>query len=357
MRTMRTISLLLLLLWSVPARAQQPPDCVIRMVATGTGRSAVTSTQGDNRLPGCYNWALSVTATGFSGISVELDDAQDSGGIPSTWNAFQGSLLNGATQPVTSTTSTLLAMTGYFPWMSVNVNSVTGAGSITITAYGWRYWGTSLNNSSSSGVTGSCSTANADAKFTSSTVLACGGIVDTGSAMTIGGSAYNTSGYTFSGTGPVINGGTEKFGGTTSSFPSVSADATYGTQLDFKLADGSAYTRIRYGKAVVTLASSSTITPNTDEYDGITTTNTAGTGTLTVNAPSPSTPNDGDQEWIRIKSTNVQTYSWNAIYQGSTTQALPTTSSGSLLWDYILFQYNAVTSKWDMLAYNAGFSQ
>ena len=156
---------------------------------------------------------------------------------------------------------------------------------------------------------------------------------------------------------PLVAPGCVDFVGSTSSYPSACEDATYGTQLDFKLADGSAYTRIRWGKSVQTVSSSSGITLNTDEYDGITMTNTATTGTLTINAPSPSTPNDGDQEWIRIKSTNVQTYSWNSIYQGSTTQALPTTSSGSLLWDYILFQYNAVTSKWDMLAYNAGFSQ
>jgi hypothetical protein len=54
---------------------------------------------------------------------------------------------------------------------------------------------------------GGAGTANTIPKFISATSLGNSGITDTGSAMTFGSSAYNTSGYTFGGTGPVVFGG------------------------------------------------------------------------------------------------------------------------------------------------------
>ena len=106
---------------------------------------------------------------------------------------------------------------------------------------------------------------------------------------------------------------------------------------------------IRVNPRVQTAASATSITPTTDVADVTIQTNTASSGTLTVNAPT-GTPVEG-QKWIlRIKSTNVQTFSWNAIYRASTANPLPTATSGSSEADYFAFIYNAVDSTWDFVS-------
>jgi hypothetical protein len=50
---------------------------------------------------------------------------------------------------------------------------------------------------------------------------------------------------------------------------------------------------------------------------------------LTLNAPT-GTPVNGQKLILRLRSTNVQTFSWNAAFAGSTDLALPVASSGSL---------------------------
>jgi hypothetical protein len=50
----------------------------------------------------------------------------------------------------------------------------------------------------------------------------------------------------------------------------------------------------------------------------------------------------------------VQTFSWNAIFQGGTS-ALPTTSSGSTKYDYYGFIYNSTATKWQIVGSATGF--
>lgn len=107
-------------------------------------------------------------------------------------------------------------------------------------------------------------------------------------------------------------------------------------------------------KRVVAVADANSITPNIDTSDIVTQANTQAIGTLTMNAPSGSVVN-GQAVVIRISSTAVQTFAWNAIYQGSTDFALPTVTSGAGKTDYLGFIYNSTTSKWQMLAKNFGF--
>jgi hypothetical protein len=83
-------------------------------------------------------------------------------------------------------------------------------------------------------------------------------------------------------------------------------------------------------------------------------TNTQALGTLTVNAPT-GTLADGQKIVLRLQSTNVQTFSWNAIFVGSTDLALPTASSGASKYDYIGFIYNSTATKWHLLAKTFGF--
>jgi hypothetical protein len=112
------------------------------------------------------------------------------------------------------------------------------------------------------------------------------------------------------------------------------------------------------GGAVVTrvnsIADSTTVTMNGDTTDLATQTNTQATGTLVINAIS-GTPFNGQRIMFRLQSTNVQTFSWNAIFAGSTDMPLPTSSSGSNKYDYMGFIYNSTATKWQILAKNFGF--
>ena len=104
---------------------------------------------------------------------------------------------------------------------------------------------------------------------------------------------------------------------------------------------------------VVVIADATSITMNADTTDMATQANTQAVGTLTVNAPT-GTPSNGQKLMLRLRSTNVQTFSWNAIFQGGTS-ALPTTSSGSTKYDYYGFIYNSTATKWQIVGTATGF--
>lgn len=105
---------------------------------------------------------------------------------------------------------------------------------------------------------------------------------------------------------------------------------------------------------VVVIADAVSITINADTTDIATQANTQAVGTLTINAPTGTLVN-GQKLILRLRSTNVQTFAWNAVFQGSTDIVLPTTSSGATLYDYVGFIYNSTASKWQMIAKVFGF--
>jgi hypothetical protein len=105
---------------------------------------------------------------------------------------------------------------------------------------------------------------------------------------------------------------------------------------------------------VVAIANATSITVNTDTTDIATQANTQAVGTLTVNAPTGTAIN-GQKFILRLTSTNVQTFSWNAVFAGSTDITLPTVSSGSSKTDYLGFIYNSTAVKWQMVAKVFGF--
>ena len=105
---------------------------------------------------------------------------------------------------------------------------------------------------------------------------------------------------------------------------------------------------------VVTIADGTSVTVNADTTDMATQANTQAAGTLTINAPT-GTPVNGQRFILRLSSTNVQTFSWNAAFQGSTDIGLPNASSGSGLYDYVGFIYNSTAAKWQMIAKVFGF--
>ena len=105
---------------------------------------------------------------------------------------------------------------------------------------------------------------------------------------------------------------------------------------------------------VVAIANATSITVNTDTTDIATQANTQAVGTLTINAPTGTAVN-GQKFILRLTSTNVQTFSWNAVFDGSIDITLPTVSSGSSKTDYVGFIYNSTAAKWQMIAKVFGF--
>ena len=156
---------------------------------------------------------------------------------------------------------------------------------------------------------------------------------------------------------PVINGGvlgTPSSGtvtnltGTASININGTVGATTPTTGVFTTVTGAVLSR------VVVIADATSITVNADTTDIATQANTQAVGTLTINAPT-GTPINGQKFIVRLTSTNIQTFSFNAIFVGSVDLTLPTVSSGGGLTDYLGWIYNSTTSKWHMIAKVFGF--
>lgn len=163
------------------------------------------------------------------------------------------------------------------------------------------------------------------------------GVANTGKTITLGGD-FATSGA-FASTFTLTN-------TTNVTLPTTGTLST--------IAGTETFTNKRITKREVSVSDATSITPNADTSDTVTQANTQALGTLTMNAPT-GTPTASQPLLIRIKSTNVQTFSWNAIYRGGTT-ALPTATSGSSKTDYYAFIYNSTDSKWDYTGGAVGFA-
>lgn len=112
-------------------------------------------------------------------------------------------------------------------------------------------------------------------------------------------------------------------------------------------------TNKRITPRVVTAADATSVTPNSDSADVTYQLNTQAGGTLTINADGGTATNG--QLWIfKVKSTNVQTYAWNAVFVGGGV-TLPTTTSGSSKIDYIGFIFDTVNSKWHCISTAANY--
>jgi len=152
---------------------------------------------------------------------------------------------------------------------------------------------------------------------------------------------YNSSGALAGSSNLIFDGTNLGVGGTPS--------GTYRLEVTGKsYSSGGVVTR------TVAYASATSITINADTTDTATMANTQATGTFTINAPT-GTPYNGQKLIFRLQSTNVQTFAWNAVFVGSLDLTLPTASTGSSKYDYMGFQYNSTSAKWNLLARVFGF--
>lgn len=117
--------------------------------------------------------------------------------------------------------------------------------------------------------------------------------------------------------------------------------------------DTQTLTNKRIDPRIQTAADATSITPTGDSASLVTQTNTQATGTLTVNAPT-GTPVNGQTLILKLHATNVQTFSWNAIYVGGTDLALPTVSTAAKT-DYYGFIYDTIDSKWHFVSLGRGY--
>lgn len=113
---------------------QLAPDCFFYTTYTATGRYP---TSGYHNTNGCVSWTVTYYSTGFTALSLRLESAPDSSGSAGTWVAFSGTIVAGI-NPNTATTSAYSVINGMNPWVSLNLVSKTGTGTITAYVYGCR---------------------------------------------------------------------------------------------------------------------------------------------------------------------------------------------------------------------------
>lgn len=97
----------------------------------GTFTTATRSNTYDNRNTKCAIFVLVAQNVGFSALSLELDGAPDNGaGAPGAWFAV-ASKPPGSNGPCTDLNTCLIIAPVAYPFMSVNLNSKMGTGTIT----------------------------------------------------------------------------------------------------------------------------------------------------------------------------------------------------------------------------------
>jgi len=144
--------LLLLLFCSLGLHAQgSAPDCKLDFVLT----SASNSSTYDNRSGYCSTWVVSYNSVGFtSTLALTVQHAPlAAGGVAGTWATFGGTVVSGI-NPNTSVAQGTTRLEGYYPFMRVNLASLTGTGTVTGRLYGYRYVASKVTESSTgSGLT------------------------------------------------------------------------------------------------------------------------------------------------------------------------------------------------------------
>ena len=129
------------LLLSFPLFSQttviQRPDCILPLGLLTTASTNVGPF--DNRTTGCNTWAIDYTSFGFTVLSLVVQTAPNAtGNVPGSWSTFTAVTGINPNTATTQAATTFGGTTSYFPWLRVQLTSVTGTGSVTGVLYGWK---------------------------------------------------------------------------------------------------------------------------------------------------------------------------------------------------------------------------
>lgn len=283
----------------------------------------------------CTNQAITSISATAGGTCSTITSAFTSGTFPpNAHNLLSAS--HGDTTTASAVRGDIIAAVGVTPtWQRLAHSATTGG-------Y-WKWNGTDVVASTgAAGGTGTCG----------ANTFETGDNADAAPTCTQPSASNLTNGVTGSGavvlaTSPTL---------TTPAFSSITNAGTItvpsGTDTLVARSTTDTLTNKRVTPRQVAAADATSVTPNSDTTDIVTQTNTQVSGTLTINAPT-GTPTDGQKLIIRLKSTNAQTYSFNATYAFSTTVTAPTTLAAGKT-DYIGTMWNATNSKWDVVAVDQG---
>ena len=132
----------------------QTPDCISSFTLSAAGSSNALKDQG------CIFWNFAYTSTGFTGLSLLLQQAPDNAGVPGSFVTFAGTTVLGS-NPGTSTTGAYFtataSATNLAAWLRVTLSGTTGTGTIIGFIYGYKtYPGASGSGGGGSGCTAPC---------------------------------------------------------------------------------------------------------------------------------------------------------------------------------------------------------
>lgn len=109
------------------------PDCILPFNFTAAG---VGNPYGNGA--GCTRWTLVYKSQGFSAVSIRVDYAIDANQHPGTWTVWPSTQVVSGALPLTTTTESQITVFGFHPWVTVELVSKTGTGTISGTLQGWR---------------------------------------------------------------------------------------------------------------------------------------------------------------------------------------------------------------------------
>jgi hypothetical protein len=147
---MKRLALGLLLI--LPAFGQQQPNISRTFTFTGATPGAAVSAEAQPAVAWRLTYYAS-SATAFSALSIELDGAPDVNGTApgpsdSSWTLISTIVTQG-TNPLTNTSNGTLSLQAYYPWVRVNITTLTGTGTVKAQLLG--YVGTSASTGSGGG--------------------------------------------------------------------------------------------------------------------------------------------------------------------------------------------------------------
>ena len=218
----------------------------VTVIAISGGTARIPQINNKNLL--CNSWIMTTAVDGLSALSLSLQDGQNTytvgGGTATSWANWEGTVVSG-TNPTTAITSSTLTVTGYYPWVSINLASSTGTGSIYITLYGWKSPALIGLNAPTGTAGGNLAGTYPNPTF----AIPIPQDVVIGSGNCFGVSTFSYLCSATDGIWTVTNnaktGWTRiNLGGTTSSFPAIRRN---GNAVDIVLGDGSAETALTAG--------------------------------------------------------------------------------------------------------------